>query len=303
MKLGVKFPEKWIEKSKNEQIPLSDLLYGYVLEDIMKRIIRSEFHEYLWLTNEKIFGIEAYRKKHKERFDFIYVETGKKSFQLEPLPGQSFSIPLMKKFANQIFAVKENSKVEWEYQINEKENGILILAVGTYLDMRIPINIGIYVIQVGGTRPKKRMFTSLFDDKKTYEFLLYSKENVLSEAIFEIMRKLELISNMEAYDTVNEIIKNQSISGRHIIEDLKSMGEKEPKVIALKRLEQVASYKNYGYMKKRWQQYSKRYKINADEWEVVMDRILTFLNPLWKAVCEDDIFFDDWMPELGRFLG
>ena len=303
MKLGVKFPEKWTEKSKIEQIALSDLLYGYVLEDIMKRILRSEFHEYLWLTNEKNFGVEAYKRKHKERFEFVYVETGKKSFQLEPLPGQSFSLPLMKKLANEIFAEKENSKVIWEYQINEKEDGVLILAVGTYLDMKIPINIGIYVVHVGATRPKKRVFTSLFDEKKKYEFLLYSKENVLSESIFEIMRKLELISSMEAYDMVNEIIKNQSISGRHIIEDLKAMGEKEPKVIALKRLEQVASYKNYGYMKKKWQQYAKKHKSEVEDWEEVMNRLESFIRPLWTALCKDEIFFDDWMPELGRFLG
>lgn len=303
MKLGVKFPEKWIEKSKVENISLSDLLYGYVLEDIMKRIIKSEFREYLWLMNEKIFGVEAYKKNTKERFEFIYVESGKKSFQQEPTPGQAFSSSLMKKFADEIFVEKENSKIRWGYEIYEKENGVLILAIATYFDMRIPVNIGINAIHVGATRPKRRDFSFLFDEKKICEFLLYSKENVLSESIFEIMRKLELISNMESYDRVNEIIKNQSISGRHIIEDLKSMGEKEPKVVTMKRLEQVSSYKNYGYMKKKWQQYAKKHKAEVEDWEEVMERMELFLRPLWTALCKDEIFFDDWMPELRRFLG
>lgn len=303
MKLGVSFPNNWKEKSIKEQIPLSDLLYGFAIEDIMKRMTKSEFREYLWLANEKAIGIESYKKKIKEGLEFLYVESGKKSFQEGLKPGQAFQESLMKQFAEELFIEKENEKIHWTYNMKESENRILFLATGSYMDMRIPVNIGVSVIPMGTKRPKNRKFTSLFDVKKVYEYLSYSKESILSESIFEIMRKLELISNMEAYDTMNDIIKNYSISGRHIIEDLKVMGEKEPKVLTMKRLEQVSSYKNYGYMKKKWQQYAKKHKSEVEDWEEVMVRIEQFLRPIWTALCKDEIFFDDWMPELGRFLG
>jgi len=88
-----------------------------------------------------------------------------------------------------------------------------------------------------------------------------------------------------------------------VLDELKVMGEKEPKVISMKRMEFISSYINYGYMKKRWQQYAKKNRNETEEWEIVMGRILAFLGPIWKALCENDIFFDDWMPELERFLG
>jgi hypothetical protein len=28
-----------------------------------------------------------------------------------------------------------------------------------------------------------------------------------------------------------------------------------------------------------------------------------FLRPVWNAMCRDEVFFGDWMPELERFLG
>ena len=133
--------------------------------------------------------------------------------------------------------------------------------------------------------------------------MCYSKENILSENLFEMMRKLELVSDMAVYDNINEIIKNQTISGRHIMEELQACAKKEPKVLNMKRLNQVASYRNYGYMKKRWQQYAKRNKKKSEEWEDVLDRILKFTEPVWRAVCNNEIFFDDWMPDLERFLG
>ena len=117
------------------------------------------------------------------------------------------------------------------------------------------------------------------------------------------MRKLELISDMEAYAEANEILKEYSISGRYILEEFTVMGEKEPKVVSLKRLEQISSYKKYGYMKKRWQQYERAHGKEKEDWEAVITRILSFLDPVWKALCENEIFFDDWMPELERFLG
>ena len=56
-------------------------------------------------------------------------------------------------------------------------------------------------------------------------------------------------------------------------------------------------------MKKRWQQYEKIHLKEKEEWECVLNRIMTFISPVWKALCEDEIFVDDWMPELERFLG
>ena len=80
------------------------------------------------------------------------------------------------------------------------------------------------------------------------------------------------------------------------------MTASSPKMISQKRIGQISSYKEYGYMKKRWQQYAKQQKKENQSWEDVLERLCAFLTPLWKALCEDEIFFDDWMPELGRFL-
>ena len=56
-------------------------------------------------------------------------------------------------------------------------------------------------------------------------------------------------------------------------------------------------------MDKKWQQYEKRQGRAPEEWAEILERIMKFLGPTWKALCENEIFFDDWMPELERFLG
>ena len=68
MKLGTQFPHKWKEKSQNEGIALADILYGYAVEDIMQRIAKSSFREYLWIVDEGALGESSYRRKNKKRF-------------------------------------------------------------------------------------------------------------------------------------------------------------------------------------------------------------------------------------------
>lgn len=309
MKLGMEFPQKWKEKSIKDQIPLSDMLYGYAVENIMLRLESSSFKEYLWLANEQAIGEDAYRKTVKERLEFFYVESGKRNFLQEGTAGSTFKKELVENLVEELF-IKANKfsqtgygEIQWECQFAVEENKATLYLNCSYMEVQIPITLGIVVAKLDSQRPKVKEKSFLLEERKGYTYLAYSRESMLSEALFEMMRKLELISNMEVYDTINEILKSQSISGRHVIEELKVMGEKEPKVISMKRLEQITSYRTYGYMKKKWQQYVRNRKEEAEEWEVVMDRVISFLTPLWKSLCENEIFFDDWMPELGRFLG
>ena len=301
MKLGMTFPQSWIEKSTKDGIQVSDILYGLAVEDLMLRIEKSSFREYLWLTNEQIIGEDAYKKKIKDRLEFLYVESGKKNYLSHAVAGQAFDQDVQELLVEELFAPKEEAS-RWECRIGDSENGKSLFLTYSYLDMQVPVSMHIGTAAVK-TQKRKQKELPLLLDKRTCTYLSYSKESILAESLFEIMRKLELISDMEAYGEANQILKNYSISGRYILDEFSTMGEKEPKVVSMKRLEQIASYKNYGYMKKRWQQYERNHRSEKEDWEKVIDRILAFMGPLWKALCEDEIFFDDWMPELERFLG
>lgn len=309
MKLGMEFPQKWKEKSIKDQIPLSDMLYGYAVENIMLRLEQSSYKEYLWLASEQAVGEEAYKKTVKERLEFFYIESSKKSSYTELGAGSTFGPELIKQMVDELFLIPgkfsqtEFGELRWECDIRDEAKKVTLFLSCCYMGVRIPVTMEVTPAKIGSQRPKVKDLPLLLEERKKCSYLSYSRESMLSESIFEMMRKLELISDMEVYDTINEILKNQSISGRHVIEELKVMGENEPKVTTMKRLEQISSYKTYGYMKKKWQQYARRNKTEAEEWEVVMERILSFMTPLWKALCENEIFFDDWMPELGRFLG
>ena len=71
-------------------------------------------------------------------------------------------------------------------------------------------------------------------------------------------------------------------------------------VLDRKRIELFKIYKTYTYMKKRFKSYVRR-KSDVD-WEEAFKRISEFLVPMMDAIVEQQIFFGDWMPNLGRYL-
>ena len=118
-----------------------------------------------------------------------------------------------------------------------------------------------------------------------------------------MLERLELVSDMGCYWKVYEILKNQSLSGRFVLEELEALTEKEPKIKTKKRLDQIAEYRTYAYMRKRWEKFLRNHKQKPVAWEEALELILNFAKPVWNCLCDNRIFFDDWMPELGKFLG
>ena len=65
---------------------------------------------------------------------------------------------------------------------------------------------------------------------------------------------------------------------------------------------EILSYREYPYMKKRWEKHLRKQKKTTPQWEEIMDILEVFLTDIWNSICRDEVFFGDWMPDLGRFL-
>lgn len=292
MKLGIDFPQEWKTLSERKDMALSDILYGYAVEDFMVRLEKGALHELLWMMNEDAFTDEAFCKNVKTSLSFYYKTAGRRRLDRDLV--ESFLAEIEKHDIHGVY---------WTYNIEEKQGIFWLHLEAHYRDMKVPVVVTIEEVPENAQSPKLKNKELCYVSKRICKYYTYSKESILAEALFEILRKLELVTDMSYYSIANEILKKDSISGRHVLEEFKFLGDKEPKVVSLKRLEQIAGYHSYAYMDKKWQQYEKRQGREPEEWSFVLRRILKFLVPTWSALCQNQIFFDDWMPELERFLG
>lgn len=307
MKVGVEHSLRIKEKSKEMSIPFSDAVELILTEDFLLRIYRSEFAECLLLARE-YRGMQGMDAKKDRRLDLYYVESDKNIPINRLVPGQKLSGILQEEMFR-AWEGKGDAEIAWNHELKSQVEGSYYewQLTGSISDMQVPITMRIRKLDKKSIRSRKQELNPIMESDKAVLLWVYAFENKMAEHLYEIIDRLELISDMEAFAAVNEILQSESVSGRHILEELQALTESRPKIRREQRIIQLRGYRDYAYMSKRWQQYVKRnpgkYQGLEDSWEVVIDRLTGFFDPVWTALCRNEIFFDDWMPELGRFLG
>lgn len=135
------------------------------------------------------------------------------------------------------------------------------------------------------------------------------KKETLECYLAEILHYLELIPSMGAYEKAYELLLRESYDGRRFGASLIKEWEKRGQEMSVTQTDFLREYESSSYMEKRWKQHIKNRKTDVSdkleevpEWQEVCGRINAFLLPIWECLCKDEIFFGDWMPDLGRYL-
>ena len=303
MKVGVCEAQELKRKSEKLKLSFADTLYGYMIEDAMLRIYSSPYRDHLWLESRNVLGVKAYRERSEKQIRFLYQPAERMIGPEKLCPGQTMSVALCRQMMMDFFADDNTQDIDWSGTVSQAEERLYLHLTGMYKEMQVPICLMIHSIQEQNQRPGKRELSlSVISDRKL-AYLAYAPENQLSRDLFEIVNKLELIGDMGCYDRAYQVLRKESLSGRYVLEEFGTLSEACPQVRKMQRLAQLAEYETYAYMRKRWEKYVRNRGIDNVSWTQVLQLVLEFLTPVWKSLCENTIFFDDWMPELGRFLG
>ena len=296
--------EKSALKAKSEElgIPFSNLLAGYVLEELMYLIANSPFSLFLWLKNSEVLGIEQYRKKNILTLEFGYV-TDKMAMKKEGVvPGQELSLKMGYVMLAYILKKDRVPEISWKGRAGMKGDAVELEITGELEEMTVPIHIRITKLKEEGLVPVRSDFPLFMQNGRRIPYLAYPVESVLAENLYSIMKQMELIPKMQAYDVVYEILTTDAVDGRHIREMLAHYCEQDGLVPEEDRADSVLSYRTYTYMRKRWEKYLRHCKRKEPSWDEIMTVLAEFLPRIWRGLCRDEVILGDWMPDLGRFL-
>lgn len=282
------------EKSKETGISFSGLLGGAVLEEVVRRIGASEYKEKLWLRNEKVLGKEQYRKKLLLSLEYEYAAAN-------PEESECLS-ELADALKQKVFEGNFDFGISFTQQ-NAVLKKCLKLCLNAELEEMItPVSVKIYPVREGKKHPEQNHFSCTLFPDVTAAYYRCPAEGLLAERYLEIVTRLELIRDMEAYYDIYRLLERERVDARKVKEYIEescgalASGQKEmlPDVIA--------GYKNYGFMKKKWKMFLRSINSREPSWEMAVERFSKFFGPIWQAILGDFVFFGDWMPELNRFL-
>lgn len=293
--------EMLLARSRETGISFSDLLGGAVLEEIVRRISTSEFGENLWLRSGTVLGIRQYKKNLVLTLEYIYI-IFKLNRKNKEMTDQMFLTELQSDLSEKVFLEKQDYGIHFEVKSKIQKQNLLFQLVAELGDMQVPVAVKVHLLRDEKKIPKKENFTCMMFPKVTVYYNSYPTEGYLAERFMEIITKLELIQDIGAYYDIYYLLEKESVDGRKVREYIEDKCE-ELKIPKEKdRLEMIAGYKDYTYMKKKWKVFLRSVNSKEPSWEKTIERFVNFFEPIWRAVLEDRAFFGDWMPDLNRFL-
>lgn len=302
MRVGTNDAPELKELAQEKALTFANVLRSYALEDLMLRLYSSEYGDFLWVADDGMLGEDGCRKEGEVSLLFYYIESTRPIPGDKLVPGRKLDILMAEHLAQQVLAPENSAGICWKSEVSADCGVVLLKLDAFYRDMHVPVTLKFRALAGDGLRPEKKAKDAVGMPGRVLTYWKYASEDQLSRDLFEIMDKLELIGDLGAYYRVYRTLSSQALSGRRILEELSELAGRTPQVKKERRLEQLAGYRDYAYMRNRWNQYVKRHGVPPVPWEKALDSILVLVTPLWKCLCRDEIFFDDWMPELGRYM-
>ena len=295
--------ELLLERAEELQIPFSNLLGGAVLEEIVQRIGLLEQGEYFWLRNGNVLGEKQYEKKLILCLEYDYViEKSKKTDSAGTQTDESIFRDLAEELIDKAWEKKEENDFVFYQKEKFMKKFLLLQITAEFEEMQIPVSIKIYPQWEEKKVPRKEEFASILFPQKKITYHSYPTEGILAEKYMEIITKLELIQNIGDYYEIYYLLEQGSVDGRKVKEYIEEQCKEKAIVKKYDRLEMIAGYKDYSYMKKKWKVFLRSVHAKEPSWEAAVERFLKFFEPIWQAITKDLIFFGDWMPDLNRFL-
>jgi len=273
--------------SSDNKMPLNITMFGAVREKILVEIVNHEKNKDLVLISEgntKDFLTSGrWDKLRNDPLTFEFFVENEKEKDLSDV-------------VNAIKSAFENCEVRTRQEKNNFYFDINVVVENYH----VPVHVLIKRAQAV-RKTEQQIIKGVFTEGDI-RVQKYSKDETLVENIIEIMDKLELITDLESYDSTYKLLQKENIEGRRIKSVLeqgftnRDLTEKEARVGT------IAGYENYPYMKKKWNRYLKTTGRKDPEWSAVVTTISTFVRPLVESIENDTVFFSDWMPELQRYL-
>lgn len=278
-------------KSEELAIPFSHVLSGYMLELAVEKIAEATYAKDMLLCNSHVLGIDVYKKKASLELEYQYVG----EMELASLSRDVMEdICLMyEEKGIQILSAKEKKLNPQEWQILFQMN---------IEEMYIPIKIRLQKVEQIFGYPKTESIRLFMENNRTVDVRCFPVEQSVAMHVAMMLKHLELLNEMKHYVLAYDELMRYPMEGRKVKDELDHLCETMHIAKTKKPLAIWKTYKSYAYMKKKWKVLLRQEKRSEPSWEECFALLDKFITPIWESICKEEVFFGDWMPELGRFL-
>ena len=283
-------------KAKAAGISYQQCLQLFMQEEFLRKLSKSGLKKFLVLKGGLfIYTLTNFESRATIDVDFLLRDMSNSINVVETLIDEILKVPTGNDYIEMTASGFE------EISPQRKYHGISAQIIGKIKNVRVPFNIDMGIGDVIVPHAMEQKIQTQLPNFEAPVIFTYSLESTIAEKFDAILQRFELTGRMKDFYDIYYLARTFDFDGAKlqaaIFETLQRRGTHYDR----NSFKRVASLAEDADMQKRWKYFLKTIKDDTLEFSAVIEEIQTFLEPVFKAIVNEDEWQGEWESNISRW--
>jgi predicted nucleotidyltransferase component of viral defense system len=283
-------------QSKEEGIPFQVTLQLFAQEEFLRKLSKSQYVDNLILKGGMfIYTLTEFDSRPTRDIDFLLKNLHGSMENIEQTMKNICQIDIGNDFITLKVLKTETITADMEYP------GVKTAFMANIGKVKIPFSIDVGIDDVIVPEPIKRSIITRLPEFKSPEILTYSLESTIAEKFDSILKRMDGTSRMKDFYDIFYLSGIYSFEGKVLTEALHSTLTHRHRELSKDVFDDIAEFKNNRFLIRQWKNFDP-IKVSGLPFEIVIDRLIAFLKPVYLNILQGKEFNKNWKLESMKWV-
>jgi predicted nucleotidyltransferase component of viral defense system len=277
--MGASVLAKLKNKAKASGISYQQCLQLFFQEEFLRRLSKSDYVFNLVLKGGLfIYTLTNFESRATIDVDFLLRQQSNSISDVKAMIEEILAIPTGNDYINM------TAKGYEEISPQRKYRGISVQVIGSIKNVRLPFNVDIGVGDIIVPKAELRKIMTQLPDFEPPEINTYSLESTIAEKFDAILQRFELTGRMKDFYDIYYLARTFDFEGMKLQSAMFETLQKRGTPYDKESFERMVRLADDTDMKKKWKYFLKNIRDESLQFEIVIDEIRQFLEPVYRAL-------------------
>ena len=261
-------------------------------EEFLRRLSLSQYSSNFILKGGLfIYTLTEFQSRATQDIDFLMRQLSNDIGKVKDIMEEICLVPTANAYITIEVLNAEAITPDKEYQ------GVSVKFIGRIKQVKMPFSIDIGIDDVIVPKAVKRMIKTRLSDFEAPEVYTYSLESTIAEKFDAILKRMEATSRMKDFFDIYYLSSMFDFDGRKLQEAIWQTIQHRGTVYEANSFDRIVAFGENIFLTAQWTRFQPSIQVQLPEFEVILQRIKEFLEPVFEASLHEKEFFCEWYAE------
>lgn len=277
------------KQSKETRLSYQICLQLFCQEEFLRRLSLSRYNSNFILKGGLfIFCLTEFQSRTTQDIDFLMCRQSNDNDNVQQLMSEICMVHTVNDFVTiEVLDAKTISQ-------DNEYHGVSVRFLGHIKQVRVPFSADVGVGDIIVPEPVKRKLKTRLPGFEEPQVYTYSLESTVAEKFDAILNRMEATSRMKDFFDIFYLSNMYDFQGQKLSEALKQTLQHRGTPYDRDCFVRIANFRNNRILVSQWIRYQSIMQGHLPEFSDVLDRIQSFLEPIFKAAIQNRDFLLYW---------